>query len=125
MKHDSIVVGVSDIDVRLQIVQYAQDNFVVAFSLLDIHSRISHDVHIVVHHVLKLPFSVGLDKRVQELVLSGHFAQLGYAVDREEGGAFGVLPEQQTEGLRFVVRKQRAVDAVLDQLHPLLELFCE
>ena len=48
--------------------------------------------------------------------------QQGYAIEGEERGGFGVLPQQHAERLRPVIRDQKTVDRVPHQLHPLLDL---
>lgn len=56
------------------------------------------------------------------IIIISSLSNRGYAIDGEERHGLGVLPQQHSKGLRFEIGQQRAVNAVLQQLHSLLKL---
>lgn len=56
------------------------------------------------------------------IIIIHSFIHRGYAINGEERHGLGVLPQQHSKRLRFEIGQQRAVDAVLQQLHSLLKL---
>ena len=67
MKDNASILRFGCVDVRLQILQHRQNNLLVATSLQLVISRMTHNTHVVIHHVFQLLLPVILHKVVQEV----------------------------------------------------------